>query len=203
VAAAGNNGKQEIRVECPAIYDSPIAVAAVKQNSDRLETSAMGRANELSAPGENVFGISPNKTIVYGNGTSFAVPYVVGTAALIWEKNRTLTNAQLRDVICHTATDKGTPGRNTLYGWGIVNATAAIQAVSDNINTTNPTNPPNPTTNPTNPPNPTESGTNPPNQPTPNTNSYITIAIIGISGILITTTVIFSVTRYYKNKKTL
>ena len=143
VAAAGNNGYTS-GVECPAIYDPAIAVAAVNQNAQRTSFSAIGQKNELAAPGENVYGISPNNTLLRGNGTSFAVPYVVGTAALIWEKNRALTNNQVRDILCNTATDKSTPGRDTLYGYGIINATKAIQTVSNS----NPPTPP-PTTEPT------------------------------------------------------
>jgi len=143
VAAAGNNGYPS-GVECPAIYDPVIAVAAVNQNAQRSSTSAIGSKNELAAPGENVYGISPSNSLLRGDGTSFAVPYVVGTAALIWEKNHALTNSQVRDILCSTATDKSTPGRDTLYGYGIINATKAIQTVSNN----NPPPPPPPPTTP-------------------------------------------------------
>jgi subtilisin family serine protease len=187
VAAAGNNGKETLRVECPAAYDTTIAVAAVKQNLQRLETSAVGQEIELAAPGENIFAISPSNTIWSGSGTSFAVPYITGTAALIWEKNNTLTNKQVRDILCQTATDKSTPGRDTIYGYGIVNATAAIQMITGSNNNTPNNNTPN-------------SFTDPPDPPTLNMNSYIINIIISIVIISVVSITIFSVTRYNKNK---
>ena len=129
VAAAGNNGY----VECPAKYDSTIAVAAIDQKGYRLSLSAIGSKIELSAPGENIVGLFLNNAYGNGSGTSFAAPYVTGTAALIWEKNNTLTNTQVRDILCQTATDRGAIGKDTLYGWGIVNVTAAIQMASGNL----------------------------------------------------------------------
>ena len=218
VAAAGNNGANG--VECPARYDSTIAVAAITQNSQKLGMSAIGPEIELAAPGENIAGILPNNIIGSGNGTSFAVPYVTGTAALIWEKNSTLTNKQVRDILQTTATNKNTPDRDTLYGYGVINATAAIQTISGNLinnpsptstpnpnptnanNNPNPTNTPNPTTNTPNPTTNMPSGnvTDPQNSPTSNTDPYITNVIISIVVISIVIIIIFSVTYYTKKK---
>jgi subtilisin family serine protease len=215
VAAAGNNGAYG--VECPARYDSTIAVAAVTQNLQKLLMSAIGPAVELAAPGENITGILPGNVLGSGTGTSFAVPYVTGTAALIWEKNSSLTNKQVRDILCTTATNKNTPDRDTLYGYGVINATAAIQVATGNlINKPNPTNnpTPNPTNNnnnnnnpnptnnnPTNSPNPNGNVTDHPSSPPSNTNSYITSAIISIVVISVVTIIIFSVTYYVKKYK--
>lgn len=60
------------------------------------------------------------------NGTSMATPHVSGVAALVWSYNTSWTNAQIRNALTATAKDKGTAGRDTTYGYGIVRAKAAL-----------------------------------------------------------------------------
>jgi subtilisin family serine protease len=59
------------------------------------------------------------------DGTSMATPHVSGVAALVWSLNSGKTNAQIRDALVKSAIDKGTTGRDTSYGYGIVQAKAA------------------------------------------------------------------------------
>lgn len=61
------------------------------------------------------------------DGTSMATPHVSAVAALIWACNPTATVAQVRDALDKTALDKGSVGRDTSYGFGIVQAAAALQ----------------------------------------------------------------------------
>jgi subtilisin/minor extracellular protease Epr len=57
-----------------------------------------------------------------------ACPHVAGTAALVLAANPSFTNDKVRDRLAQTATDLGTPGRDKLYGYGLVNAEAAAAA---------------------------------------------------------------------------
>ena len=59
------------------------------------------------------------------DGTSMATPHVSGVAALVWSRHTGKTNAQVRDALQKTAEDRGTAGRDTSYGYGIVRARAA------------------------------------------------------------------------------
>lgn len=61
-------------------------------------------------------------------GTSNAAPMVAGTLALMLSVRPNLTNAQARTALLSTATDLGPPGWDPEYGWGLVNAGAAVQA---------------------------------------------------------------------------
>lgn len=63
------------------------------------------------------------------NGTSMATPHVSAVAALIWSCHPGATNQQVRDALNATAKDKGAAGRDTVYGWGIVQAKAALLAL--------------------------------------------------------------------------
>lgn len=62
-------------------------------------------------------------------GTSMASPHAAGIAALLLNKNPSLTPAQIRSYLETTATDKGAAGRDDTYGNGLVNALAAVNAV--------------------------------------------------------------------------
>ncbi len=55
-----------------------------------------------------------------------ACPHVVGTAALVKVANHDWTNNQIRARLQQTADDLGTAGRDTLYGYGLVDADGAV-----------------------------------------------------------------------------
>ena len=60
------------------------------------------------------------------SGTSMSTPYVAAVAALVWSRNTTWTNAQVRAALEASAEDLGDPGRDDSYGWGLVRAKAAV-----------------------------------------------------------------------------
>ncbi len=60
------------------------------------------------------------------DGTSMATPHVSGVAALVWGAVPGATNTQIREALAITAQDLGASGRDTSYGWGLVQAAAAI-----------------------------------------------------------------------------
>ena len=62
------------------------------------------------------------------SGTSFSCPYVSAVAALVWSKNPGLTNAEVRAILQGTAIDLGASGYDTTYGFGRVDALAAVAA---------------------------------------------------------------------------
>jgi len=62
-------------------------------------------------------------------GTSMACPLAAGVGALILNKNPTWTPAQVRHALERTAVDKGSTGWDGIYGWGLVDASSAINAL--------------------------------------------------------------------------
>lgn len=58
-------------------------------------------------------------------GTSYAAPYVAGTAALLRARNPSLSPAELRAVVLSSARDVGPPGPDPAAGHGVVDARAA------------------------------------------------------------------------------
>jgi len=59
-------------------------------------------------------------------GTSMATPHVTAVAALVWSKQPSLQAAEVRRLLESTAKDLGEPGRDSRYGYGLVQAKAAV-----------------------------------------------------------------------------
>lgn len=114
----------------PAIYPEVIAVVATDQRDKRATFSNFGAATDVSAPGVNIFSTIPNDTFGFNAGTSMAAPHVAGLAGLIWSRNRTLTNHQVRKIIETTGDniDALNPGFAGKLGKGRINAFKALQA---------------------------------------------------------------------------
>ncbi|HUF43354.1 MAG TPA: S8 family serine peptidase, partial [Verrucomicrobiae bacterium] len=91
--------------------------------------SSTGPAVELSAPGVTIRSTKMGGGYVDYSGTSMASPHVAGVAALVLGTGATLSNLQVRDILTSTAVDVGAAGKDTHYGYGLVNAVAAVGAV--------------------------------------------------------------------------
>jgi len=129
VAAAGNDGNRPGKgdnVDYPGAYDSVIAVAATDSKDKRAPWSSTGPKVELSAPGVSILSTYPDNSYATGSGTSMAAPHVTGVAALIMESDPSLSNVQVRSLLQSTAIDLGDTGRDTKYGYGLVDADAAV-----------------------------------------------------------------------------
>jgi hypothetical protein len=74
------------------------------------------------------------------DGTSMATPHVSAVAALVWSWDPTLTNAEIRNALTATAKDLGTTGRDVYYGYGLVQARAALESLGYDGGTTPPVN---------------------------------------------------------------
>ncbi|AOW19787.1 S8 family serine peptidase [Urechidicola croceus] len=139
VFAAGNaNNDINITPQYPAIYPEVISVGATDQRDRKASFSNYGKKVDVSAPGVNIYSTVPGSGYSYKDGTSMASPHVAGLAALIWSKNSSLTNKQVRKII-ETTTDNidaKNPGFVGKLGTGRINAYRAIQATPINITAT-------------------------------------------------------------------
>lgn len=108
--------------------NSMIAVSATTNTDARASFSSYGAFVGLAAPGANVY--TTVKGGGYGgvNGTSFSSPITAAVAALVMGANATLTPDQVQSILFSTAVDLGTPGRDIYYGYGRVDAAAAVAA---------------------------------------------------------------------------
>jgi type VII secretion-associated serine protease mycosin len=125
VAAAGNLPDDKTLV-APAGYDGVIAVGGSTQNGEHEKTSTTGAGILISAPATDVVSTAPGGKYRAGTGTSDSTAIVSGVVALIRAKYPKLTVKQVTEAITSTAADKGDPGRDSLFGYGIVNPVAAL-----------------------------------------------------------------------------
>jgi subtilisin family serine protease len=65
----------------------------------------------------------------YYSGTSMATPHVSGVAALVWSYFPSCTGNQIRATLGKSALDLGTAGRDTRFGYGLVQARAAYDRI--------------------------------------------------------------------------
>ena len=101
VFAAGNDGADidGTPKRYPAVYDEVIAVAATDSKDVRASFSNFGAKVDVAAPGVRIYSSIPDDTHGFLDGTSMASPHVAGLAGLIWSRNATLSNAQVRALI--------------------------------------------------------------------------------------------------------
>lgn len=121
-ASAGNTSGY---IEAP-VNPSTIAVAATTSTNVRASFSSYGNYVDLAAPGSTVY--STLRTGGYGNvsGTSFSSPIAGAVGALVMSVNPALNSNDIEDILKITATDLGTVGWDQYYGYGKVNAAAAV-----------------------------------------------------------------------------
>lgn len=60
-------------------------------------------------------------------GTSLAAPQVTGAAVLVQQRFPWMNNDNLRTTLLTTAKDKGVPGVDAQYGWGLLDIGRAIE----------------------------------------------------------------------------
>jgi hypothetical protein len=127
--AAGNlNDNIDVTPQYPAVYPEVISVGATDQKDIKAPFSNYGTKVDVSAPGVNIYSSIPDNTYTYLDGTSMASPHVAGLAALIWSRNKSLTNAQVRTIIESTCDniDGKNPGFAGKLGKGRINAYVAL-----------------------------------------------------------------------------
>ena len=131
VAAAGNAGNTAISY--PAGYASVMSVGALNEYKQWASFSQYNSKVEISAPGVSVLSTVPQAVkgtkYSYFNGISMATPHVAGVAALVWSYFPTCTGSQIRTTLGKSALDLGTAGRDTKYGYGLVQARKAYDRI--------------------------------------------------------------------------
>lgn len=80
--------------------------------------------------------IAPASSYEYYDGTSMATPHASAVAALVWSAVPDATNVEIRNALTATAQDLGIAGRDVYYGFGLVQAKAAIDYLTGGISPT-------------------------------------------------------------------
>lgn len=125
VVCAGNTGTDPGY----AFTSTMIPVSATTSADAIASWSSYGRYVAVAAPGDLIW--TTNKGGGYGQwwGTSFASPVTAGTVALMMAARPDLPNTTIEALLFSSATDLGTAGRDDRYGYGRIDASAALTAV--------------------------------------------------------------------------
>ena len=146
IAASGNQGSSEPAP--PAFYPETISVGAVDATLGRASYSNFGETLDIVGPGGKRFrddnndgfddGVFSTKGDDSGDvieftynvleGTSMACPHITGVIGLMLSVNPDLTADEVRSILLGTAIDLGDTGRDDEFGYGLVDAEAAVIA---------------------------------------------------------------------------
>lgn len=131
VVAAGNRGTGTEEVGAPATIPGVLTVAGVdRAGAASANASTQGITIGVSAPSEELLGVSADGQLVSWDGTSGAAPIVAGIAALVRSAHPDLDAANVINRIVRTA--KPAAGQTAVpgpqYGYGLVDAAAAVGA---------------------------------------------------------------------------
>ncbi|RZU62118.1 S8 family serine peptidase [Zhihengliuella halotolerans] len=127
VAAAGNRAGGMTQVGAPATIPGVLTVAGVdREREASWDASTQGITIGVSAPADPLVGGLPGGGYAGWSGSSGAAPLVAGVAALIRSAEPDLPAADVINRILATADDAGDPGFDNIYGYGILDAEAAL-----------------------------------------------------------------------------
>jgi thermitase len=124
IGAAGNTSAYD----ATAASDLMTIVAATDSADNRASWSTYGPSVDIAAPGVGVYTTTSGGGYGSWSGTSAATPVVAGVAALLIAANPALKPADIDKILQTTALDRGTVGKDDYYGFGRINAAAAVLA---------------------------------------------------------------------------
>lgn len=94
---------------------------------------------DITGNGHGVYSTYDNSDTAYNtiSGTSMASPNVTGTLLLLQQhannvNGNFMRSATLKGLALHTADDAGATGPDAIFGWGLMNAKRAVEAISQN-----------------------------------------------------------------------
>lgn len=124
IAATGNDNTDQPGY--PAAYPEVLGVSAVDHVKRRAEFSNYGDYVDVVAPGVDIASTYISSDYAALSGTSMACPHVTALASLIRSVNPNLPNRKVIEIIQKTAIDLGAPGKDPLFGYGLINVNAAV-----------------------------------------------------------------------------
>ena len=129
IAAAGNRGSGTVAVGAPATMPGVLTVGGVTREGLASDTaSAQGITIGVMAPSEGLVGAIPGGNYVSWSGTSGATPIVAGIVALVRAAHPNLDAANVINRVLVTARPASDTTPDPLYGYGLVDAYAALTA---------------------------------------------------------------------------
>lgn len=127
--SAGNSGTDQNST----VTTSMIVVSATDSSDAKASWSSYGSFVALSAPGAGIWTTSRGGSYQAWNGTSFSSPLSAGLAAAMMAAGPNLSGDNIEQLMYATAVDLGAAGRDPLFGYGRIDAAAAVTAAANTI----------------------------------------------------------------------
>ena len=124
IAAAGNTGTELTTTPTTTM----IPVSATDANDAIASWSSYGNFVAMSAPGVSIWTTRREGDYKTASGTSLSSPLTAGVVALMMSANTKLSSLEIENLLFSSAVDLGASGRDPYYGYGRVNAEAAVQS---------------------------------------------------------------------------
>lgn len=124
-AAGGNSGSYIGDADNPYV----VSVSATTSTDTIATFSTYGPFIDISAPGVSIYTTVRGGGYGAVSGTSFAAPIAAGVAALMFSVNPSMPPGDVELFLKSTAVDLGNAGYDIYYGWGRIDALAALRAL--------------------------------------------------------------------------
>lgn len=121
VAAAGNGGPRA-EPAYPAAYEHVLAVTAIDRNKRAYRRAGRGAHIDLAAPGVDIWTAASIRGARTKTGTSFATPFVTAAVVLAQQRLGLSGHDDIAAALTKSAMDLGEPGRDDVFGFGLVQA---------------------------------------------------------------------------------
>lgn len=140
VCAAGNKGSSADPYFCyPGDSDACLSVINLQKNDDgSYDLSDTSNYNvpdtaykDVCAPGTTIYSTWTEGRFAIQSGTSMAAPLVSGIAALMFAANPGMSPDLCMGLIEQSCTDLGDSGWDERFGYGMVNAEAAVRLANE------------------------------------------------------------------------
>lgn len=141
--SAGNSGSNSHNtLGGPADGDSVFTIGAVGSTGTRASFSSVGPTTDnpprikpdvMAMGNGNYYASTTGNNYSSGSGTSFSCPLTSGVCALVLSANKNLTPLQVMGILKKFASNSGSP--NNLMGWGIIDASLAVDSARKIDNT--------------------------------------------------------------------
>lgn len=117
ILAAAGNGGPVAKPMYPAAYPSVVAVTAVDTAGRAFRLANRGDYLDIAAPGVGMLHARAGGGYATSSGTSFAVPFATTAAARLRQLQ---PGVNVLDSLYRSAEDLGPPGRDEIYGYGLL-----------------------------------------------------------------------------------
>lgn len=128
IVASAGNAPMATMIEYPAAYPGVLAVGCVDRRGNHAPVSVESLRIDIVAPCVDVTSTNTNHLWSVGTGTSTSAAIVAGAVALVHAAYPDLSGQEIAHRLTATAIDKGPDGRDSQYGYGVLDLLAALTA---------------------------------------------------------------------------